>query len=392
MKIKYCKKCIIPETRPNTEIGKDGLCSGCRYYLYRDEINWKNRENEFFKIIENYKNKNKSNYDCIIPASGGKDSTYQVLKVLDLGLKPLVITISTDWLTDIGRHNIENIKSFGVDYIEYTPNKKIRKKINKFALQTVGDITWTEEMAISCSVTRFAIKMSVPLVVWGENSENENGGPEKNSDFLENNIQKHNQEWFEEFGGTNGLRSSDILHAHIEDDINEIDLLPYKFPSKEEFGDKQVDGIFLGYFFPWDGERNAEVAIKNGFKTYDNWVEGNIVNYENLDNYLMRIHDYFKFLKYGYDRVSDWGSLQIRRGRLKREEAIILSRENGGKYPYNYLGKNLNEILKYIDMTNDEFDDLCLKFTNKKLFQKNSDGSLKYDNSGNLIKLNYDNE
>ena len=72
---------------------------------------------------------------------------------------------------------------------------------------------------------------------------------------------------------------------------------------------------------------NAEIAVKNGFKTYDNWVEGNIVNYENLDNYLMRIHDYFKFLKYGYDRVSDWGSLQIRRGRLKREEAIILSRE-----------------------------------------------------------------
>ena len=97
-------------------------------------------------------------------------------------------------------------------------------------------------------------------------------------------------------------------------------------------------------------------------------------------------------MKYGYDRVSDWGSLQIRRGRLKREEAIILSRENGGKYPHNYLGKNLHEILKYIDMTNDEFDDLCLKFTNKKLFQKNSDGSLKYDNSGNLIKLNYDNE
>ena len=88
-------------------------------------------------------------------------------------MKPLVITISTDWLTEIGRYNIENIKSFGVDYIEYTPNKKIRKKINKFALQTVGDITWTEEMAINCSVTRFAIKMSVPLVVWGENSENE---------------------------------------------------------------------------------------------------------------------------------------------------------------------------------------------------------------------------
>ena len=115
MKIKYCKNCIIPET-DKFEIGKDGLCSGCRYYIYRDKIDWQGRENDFFKIIESYKGNKKSNYDCIIPASGGKDSTYQVLKVLDLGLKPLVITISTDWLTDIGRYNIENIKSFGVDY------------------------------------------------------------------------------------------------------------------------------------------------------------------------------------------------------------------------------------------------------------------------------------
>ncbi len=392
MKIIYCKNCIIPETRPNTEIGADGLCSGCRYYFNRDQIDWEKREQDFLKIIEKYKDKNNSNYDCIIPASGGKDSTYQVLKVLQLNLKPLVVTITTDWLTEIGKKNIENIKSFGVDYLEYTPNVKIRKKINKFALQTVGDITWSEEMAISCSVTRLAIKMSVPLVIWGENSENENGGPEKNSDYLENIIQKHNQEWFEEFGGTNGLRSSDILHSWKNEDIKEIDLLPYKFPNKEEFGNKKVDGIFLGYFFRWDGEENAKIAIKNGFKTYDKWVEGNIVNYENLDNYLMRIHDYFKFLKYGYDRVSDWSSLQIRRGRLKRDEAISLSREYGGKYPKDYLGKNLGEILEYIDMSTDEFNDLCLKFTNKKIFKKNSDGSLTFDNNGNLIKLNYDNE
>ena len=392
MKITYCKKCIIPETRPNTEIGTDGLCSGCRYYFYRDKIDWDKRKKDFFEIIKKYKNNNNFNHDCIIPASGGKDSTYQVLKVLELGLKPLVITISTDWLTKIGRENIENIKSFGVDFLEFTPNKKVRKKINKFALQTVGDITWTEEMAISCSVTRLAIKMGIPLVIWGENSENENGGPEKNSDYLEGIIQKHNQDWFEEFGGTNGLRSSDILFAWKDEGIGEKDLIPYKFPTTEEFGNKKVDGIFLGYFFPWDGKKNAEIAIKNGFKTYDSWVEGNIVNYENLDNYLMRIHDYFKFLKYGYDRVSDWSSLQIRRGRLKREEAVILSREHGGKYPKDYLGKSLKEILNYIDMTQDEFDQLCLKFTNKKIFEKNTDGSLKFDNSGNLIKINYDNE
>lgn len=391
MKIKYCKKCIIPETRPNTEIGTDGLCSGCRYFDFRDKVDWGKRKKIFFEIIKKYKKNDNSNYDCIIPSSGGKDSTYQVLKILELGLKPLVITIATDWLTDLGKENIENIKSFGVDYLEFTPNQKIRKKINKFALQTVGDITWTEEMAISCSVTRLAIKMDIPLIIWGENSENENGGPEKNSDFLDGNIQKHNQEWFEEFGGTNGLRSSDLLFAWKDQKISEIDLLPYKFPRPDEFGSKKVEGIFLGYFFAWDGQENAEIAKKNGFKTYDKLVEGNIVNYENLDNYLMRIHDYFKYLKYGYDRVSDWSSLQIRRGRLSRQDALILSKENGGKYPHEYLGKNIKQILNYIDMSQNEFDEICYKFTNKKIFQKNTDGTLKFDNSGNLVKLNYDN-
>ena len=105
----------------------------------------------------------------------------------------------------------------------------------------------------------------------------------------------------------------------------------------------------------------------------------------------MRIHDYFKFLKYGYDRVSDWSSLQIRRGRLSRQDALILSKEKGGKYPQEYLGKNIKEILNYIDMSQNEFDEICYKFTNKKIFQKNTDGTLKLDNSGNLIKLNYDN-
>jgi len=387
--IKYCKNCVIPETRPNTEIDDDGYCTACKYYWEREKVDWNLRKQELLKIFNKYKN-NKY-YDCIVPSSGGKDSTYQVLKVKELGMNPLVVTITTDMLTTIGRKNIENLKNKGVDYIEYTLNPIVRKKINKFTLETVGDLTWSEEVGVSCSVVRIAIKMGIPLIVWGENSENENGGPEKNSDFFDEIIQRHDGDWFEEFGGTNGLRSSDLLELWSNEGITELDLMPYTFPTKEEFKDNNILGIFLGHYIPWDGYTNAEFSIQNGLTTYHKWVEGNIVNYENLDNYQMRVHDYFKFLKYGYDRVSDWSSLAIRRGRMKRSEAVEFSRIYGGKFPSEYLGMPIKEVLDYIGMDEKQFKIICEKFTNKKIFKKNPDGSLMYDNKGDLIKVNYDN-
>ena len=386
--IRYCKKCIIPETRPHTEIAQDGICSGCKYFEQRKNIDWAKRKAELIKILNNYKSKN--NYDCIIPSSGGKDSTYQTLKILELGLKPLVVTVSTDMLTPLGRKNIDNLKNKGVDYIEFTPNPILRKKINKLTLETVGDLTWTEEVAVSSTVTRLSVKLGIPMIVWGENPENENGGPEENADFFENLIQRHDDAWFETFR-TNGFKSSDILDIWKFDGVGEIDLQPYTFPSKEEIQKNKTIGIFLGHYIPWDGHENASFSIKHGLTTYHKWVEGSIVNYENLDNYQMRIHDYFKFLKYGYDRVSDWSSLAIRRGRMKREEAIELSRTVAGKYPEDYLGKKLSEILDYIGITKNEFDKICNKFTNKKIFKKKDTGDFQLDNKGNLIKFNYDN-
>jgi N-acetyl sugar amidotransferase len=387
--IKYCIKCTIPETRPHTEINEEGICTACKYYEYRENIDWNKRREEFEKLINKYKRKDY--YDCLVPSSGGKDSTYQVLKMLEYNMRPLVVTITTDWLSDLGRKNLENLKNLGVDYIEYTLNPIIRKKINKFTLQTVGDITWAEEVGIFCSVTRLACKMDIPLIIWGENPQNENGGPEENSDFFDEIVQRVDHKWFQEFQTPGGLRSSDILDYWENDGIKKSDLMPYTYPDADEIDKKKIIGIFLGHYFPWDGHENAQIAIKNGFTTYGKWVEGNIVDYENLDNYLMRIHDYFKFLKYGYDRVSDWSSLAIRRNRLNRDEAINLTKEYGGKFPKEYLGKSLKEILRYIDLTEDEFKLICNRFTNKKIFKKNSDGSLQHDNLENLMKLNHDN-
>ena len=139
--IKYCVNCVMSETKPDFKIYDDGICIACKVYLNRKKINWVKREKELLKIIKYYKNKNNSNYDCIIPCSGGKDSTYQTLKILEYGMNPLCVTATTDMLSDIGRYNIENIKKLGVDYIEITTDPVLRRKINLFTLKNVGDIS-----------------------------------------------------------------------------------------------------------------------------------------------------------------------------------------------------------------------------------------------------------
>ena len=149
--------------------------------------------------------------------------------------------------------------------------------------------------------------------------------------------------------------------------------------------------LFLGYFLPWDGLSNSLIAQTNGFKTYEKIVEGSMVNYENLDNYQTGIHDYFKFLKFGFGRATDIASLHIRRGRISREDGLKVVKREEGKFPWIYLGKDLNSILKPLNMCLEEFVEICDNFTNKKIFKKDTSGNLIKDKYGNLTKINYDN-
>ena len=152
-----------------------------------------------------------------------------------------------------------------------------------------------------------------------------------------------------------------------------------------------VTGLFLGHYIPWDGLSNALLAQAHGFETWPTMVEGSLVNYENLDNEQMRIHDYFKYLKYGYGRATDWACWHIRRGRMSREDGIELVRKHDGKFPWKYLGVPIEDILNDISMSLEEFQDICDKFTNRKLFVSDRKGNLVREADGSLVKINYDN-
>ncbi|MCR9137420.1 MAG: N-acetyl sugar amidotransferase [Alphaproteobacteria bacterium] len=381
--LRYCTRCLYPDTKPDLHFDDEGVCSACRSFENRAKVDWDERRQEFLNVVERYRSKDGSNYDCLVPVSGGKDSTCQVLRLLENGLNPLCVTATTDSLSPIGRRNIENLKSLGVDYVEVTMNPTVRRRINNLALRQVGDISWPEHVAIFTVPIRIAVQHNIQLIVWGENSQNEYGGP---AAATEAHIL--NRRWLEEFGGLLGMRVTDLID---QEGIERRHLIQYFYPSDEELNRVGVTGVFLGYYFPWDGYTNALVAQGHGFETLPHTVEGSLADYENLDNYQTGIHDYFKYLKFGFGRATDIANNHIRRGRLSREDGLRLTRIHDGKFPNTYLGRPIEDILAEIDMTVSEFTTICDRFTNKKLFRRANDGALIKDADGNLTKINDDN-
>lgn len=382
--IRYCARCVMPETKPDLLIDEEGVCSACRAYERRPRIDWNARLGELRDLLDRYRCRTGTGYDCIVPVSGGKDSHFQVIKMLELGMRPLAVTATTDHLTELGRRNLQNLQRRGVDHIEVSVDPTVRRKLNRLALCEVGDISWPEHVTIFTIPVRLAVQMRVPLIVWGENSQNEYGGPSQAADE-----RVLTRRWLEEFGGLLGLRVSDLVGR---DGIEPQHLIQYTYPTDQELNGVGATGIFLGSFLPWDGYANALLAQAHGFETYPRTVEGSLVNYENLDNAQTGVHDYFKFLKYGFGRATDLACLHVRRGRLSRSEAIELVHRHDGRFPWTYLGHSLEEILTSIDMQLDEFVAVCDRFTNKKLFLRDAHGRLVKDARGNLTKVNYDNE
>lgn len=379
----YCKKCLMPSTKPDLYLDIEGICNACRAYEARKEVDWVARKKELAIILNKYRNQSGENYDCIVPVSGGKDSTFQVIQVLQLGLKPLCVTASTCDLTEVGRKNIENLKHLGVDLFEFSPNPLIRAKLNRIGLMQVGDISWPEHVGIFTIPVRAAVQFNVPLIIWGENSQNEYGGP---AAAAENN--SLDRRWLEEFGGLLGLRVSDMIGI---EGVRQQDLTPYIYPDDFELKRVGVTGLFLGHYLPWDGLSNALIAQAYGFEVSPKATLGSMVNYENLDNYQTAIHEYFKFLKFGFGRTTDHACLHIRRGRLSRDTGLEIVKRLDGKFPWEYLGKSLEDILKPVGISVDEFIKICDKHTNKKIFKRDVAGNLIKDKFGNLTKINYDN-
>lgn len=363
----------MPDTKPDLHFDENGVCDACQSQKSKNsEIDWEKREEEFLNLIKQHKTH--PNYDCIIGVSGGKDSTYQVLKILELGLNPLCICFEPTIPTEIGRKNLDNLNNLGVDLIHIKRNPIVYKKLAKEAFIRTGDNEWQNHLGIFTTVPKFAVNFNIPLIIWGESPQIEYGGPA--SSKTRNTLDR---QWLEEFGGLLGNRVSDMVGV---DSLSERDLSLYTYASDEDIHRVGVTGLFLGYYFKWDLREVVKKSVEHGFSVQDRPVETTYENFENLDCYSNHLHDYLKYVKYGFGRATDNACLDVRLGYITREEAVRLVNKYDGRAPT----KAIKKYLEYTGFTQKEFDKIVDSYTNKRIFKRDENGKFIRDIDGSLVR------
>ena len=352
--MKYCNLCILPDTRPNLFIGEDGVCNACKSHGQKPGIDWIEREKTFVKVIENAKSRSKG-YDCIVPVSGGKDSTWQVVKCLEYGLNPLAVTWKTPARTKLGQENLDNLVGLGVDHIEYQVNPKVEAKFLLEALEKYGATAIPMHMAMFNITLKVAVRFDIPLVVWGENSAFEYGG--KAGEQKGFRLDSH---WLKKFGVTNGTTARDW----ISENLAEKELTPYFGPSDKELEKAGVLAIFLGYYFPWDVETSLKVALGKGFKVREAGPKVGYYNYADIDCDFISIHHWLKWYKFGFTRTMDNLSLEIRNGRLTRDEALEILKDGKDETPY----EDIEIFCMFVGITEERFYLICEKFRDERIW------------------------
>lgn len=349
-----CNTCTMPNTRPDTPFVND-TCSACLSYRKRIQRDWQLREDLLVRLLD------KHHGQCIVPSSGGKDSHWQVLKLLELGADVTVVTASTCHLTPTGRANIDNLARYART-IEITPNRTTRAKLNRLGLEMVGDISWPEHVSIFTTPFKAALDLRIPLIFYGENPQEAYGGPMGSEEATQ-----MTRRWVSEFGGFLGLRPQDLIPQ-----TSAKAMLDYCPPSEVEIAQAGVQAHFLGAYFPWDSHRNALDAQAAGMQTFHNeppcaasyWVA------ENLDNAQTGIHDHMMYRKYGYGRLCTQLAVDVRMGLIARDKALDIVRRRDGMFPETYCGVPVHEVCDRIGVTRQRLFDIMDDFTNWPLFEK----------------------
>jgi N-acetyl sugar amidotransferase len=351
-----CKRCLIVSTRPDTAF-TNGVCSACLSHDAQQAIDWKARKDWLVKVLESQK-PNGTGFDCVVASSGGKDSHAQVKILLDMGVRPLIVTATTCFLTSIGRINIDNLKRYAAT-IEVTPNQEVRAKLNYLGLMLVGDVSWPEHVAIFTTPLRMASALGIPLVFYGENPQSQYGGPPGTYDAMQ-----MTHRWVSEFGGFLGLRPDDMVG---QKGITKQDMAEYQFPDVKAVKKVGCQAHFLGqYLGPWDSHQNAKTAIKMGME----WrlpFAGNWWAHENLDNAMTGIHDFMMLRKYGLSRACQQLSVDIRTGRISRVDALMHLTELEKQFPWEYAQVPIRDVLDRLGIQMNELNNIMEKFTNHEI-------------------------
>jgi N-acetyl sugar amidotransferase len=362
--MKYCKKCLTTNLRPNAFFNSDGVCTACDYSNVRSGKSYAESLDTLKSLIQKNKSKRRrhSKYDCIVGVSGGKDSTRQAHWVRDrLGLNPLLVCCGYPPLqmTETGASNISNLISMGFDLEIITPAPQSSAQLSLLSFKKYGNVCKSTEMALHSSVPKIAIERKISLILWGENDAlqvGDSGAIGKNY-FDANNLRNLNT----------------LTEGGVEWILNKVDSYKaqiYIYPSKELFNKAKLDIMYLGPAWDdWSNDSNSIYGALTGLTLRTDSIEitGDISGASMLDEEFSHINMMIKYYKFGFGFATDICNDRIRNGVLTRDQAINLVSQYDGKCDDLIILKYCN----YVGIDVIEFWDIVKTYTNDNLFYVN---------------------
>ncbi|MBU2025784.1 N-acetyl sugar amidotransferase [Patescibacteria group bacterium] len=377
-KVLFCKKCVISNQRPVSEVeyrhkistkkkvinfDKQGVCDACRYAEKKEQIDWEKREKKLLTILDKYRRKD-GNYDCIVPGSGGKDSGLQahVLKY-KYGMHPLTVTWPPILYTDYGYDNFRNwIETGGFDNITFKPSGKVMKLLTRLAIENLFHPFQTFMLGQKYLAVKIAAQYNIPLIMYGEN-EAEYGNP-----IIDNAKSLRDKSYFAA-KKLNRIYLGGVSIGRLKKQygLSQNDLAPF-FPADYRVLDKtKIEVHYLGYYVKWTPQESYYYAVENtGFKARPFRTQGTYSKYNSIDDKIDDLHYYTTFIKFGIGRATYDAAQEIRNKHITREEGLALVKRFDGEFPDRYF----NEIMDYLEMKPEKFHKLCDKFRSPHLWKK----------------------
>jgi len=356
-KLKYCTNCLMPSTRPRMTFDARGWCNACAWAEEkRRTIDWGARRAQLSGFCDQYRSQS-GNFDCIVPVSGGKDSSYVAYMMKhELGMHPLCVNIIPPLEFEVGRRNVENFINAGYDCVRIAPNPLITRHISRRTLIDYGQPLMSWIINVQVAVFRMAMNFGISLVMFGEEGETEYGGSSK---------LKHSPVY--DIEDSIRLYLSGVDPRQFRGDFNDAELYWWLYPSEDLFRRSKLAVAHWSYFEDWDPYQHYLVAKeKCGLQEKEQASIGTYNNFAQTDTCLYDLHTYLMYLKFGFGRCTQDVGIDIRRGAMSRAQAIPLVRNFDGHYPEEHIA----EYLDFFGMTAQEMDGVFDKWANKDLFKK----------------------
>lgn len=361
----YCARCLYPaNAKPTIILDEEGVCSGCRYHESRDasDVDWEERRETFEQILDEARTMARqrgNHHDCIVPVSGGKDSHFQVwILKKKYGMNPLLVTFNHTYNAPAGVRNLENlVEKSGCDLERFTAGPDSVRRISRHMLETVGDLTWHYHAGIRTYPFQVAVQRNIPLIVWGEHGFAELTGIVTLEDFVEFT------KWTRKEHDMRGYEPEDLVG---KGGITHHDIAPYVYPSDEEIARADVRGIYMSNFFFWNAKAQGEKMIAEwdfAPVTYERERSFNL--YAKIEDHANDVHDYLKYLKFGYGRATDDASMEIRHGRMTREEGIDMVARYDANEPMT-----LESYCDFLGISKQGFYDLVAPMRDPQIWEK----------------------